>query len=159
MIIEDVNDTDVLYLHLNHFLKEDKAAIDFIIKLFCIFHIWDDMVDKDKELTVAQINETFITLMIELPDNPFYARFGHVLRPVMMNCILSWQSANVLERSEVMQEKRIAFVDRASIINIITYCALLIGGKEWACKIAPDIKRMYQEDWDKYLKEFEKQEA
>ena len=139
---------------LDKWMQGNTAASQFIVDLFCLVHVWDDLIDQDHDLTEAQVNNAFIYALIEMPQNPFYAQNVNALNPVMMNAILSWQEANVLERSEAIQDKRIAFGLRASMLDIISFCALLVGGKDWARECGPDIKRLNVEDWDEFVQEF-----
>ena len=40
--------------------------------LFRAMHTWDDLVDKDKPVSEADINGAFVALMVHVPANPFY---------------------------------------------------------------------------------------
>lgn len=68
----------------------------------------------------------------------------------MMSAILQWETANILETGDKKDRDK-AYMLRASLYQIIHYCAYLIGGLQWANEVGPDIWRFYEEDIDTYL--------
>ncbi len=134
---------DSLKHNLTPVLKGDNYAVDFCVDIFRVAHTWDDLIDG-VALTKKQISDSFVIMMYEIPRNLFYRTYLAELTPVMMNCILQWQSANVLDDgSEPDKDK--AYMLRASIYHIVTHAALLVGGREWAEQVAPEIYRLYAE--------------
>lgn len=140
---------------LMHALKGNEAAVRFCIDITFIAHVWDDLVDRDKERTSDEISNAFKSALVDIPSNPFYLANINDLRPLMMNVILQWQDANKLEVNGNTHDKHMAFMLRASFIQLFVYCAFLCGGGGWAETIGPEIRRIYQEDLFMYLKEFE----
>lgn len=144
-----------LIAQLMHDLKGNEDAVRFCIDVTFIAHVWDDLIDKDKERTNNEISNAFKAALIDIPANPFYLAHINDLRPLMMNAILQWQDANKLEVDGSQHDKHMAFMLRASFIQLFVYCAFLVGGGGWAETIGPEIRRIYQEDLFMYLKEFE----
>ena len=131
-------------------LKDDQWAIQFCIDVMFIAHLWDDLIDKDTFRTGEDINEAFRIALIDIPKNPFYLAHIGDLRPVMMNVILQWQDANVLEKGS-RQDRAKAFMLKASVLQLFNYCAYLVGGPQWAFEIGPDLRRLYEESIDDYI--------
>lgn len=145
-----------LYNRLFYFLQGNQDAIRFCLDLTFIFHLWDDLYDKDKERTKEEINDAFRVALIEIPANPFYVQYRTSFIPLIMDTILKWQDANELEKKETStHEKHLAYGLRANFITIFNYCALLIGGLEWIKQIGPDMRRMYEEPLEEFLREVE----
>ena len=136
-------------------LKGNEQAVRFCIDLTYIAHLWDDLVDKDKERTDDEINTAFRIALVDIPVNPFYLDNISELRPLMMNAILQWQDANYLEIKGDYHDQHMAYMLRASFLQIFNYCAYLCGGPDWIKEIGPEMRRIYEEDLFEYLKEFE----
>ena len=139
---------------LARLLKGNFAAVKLCLDLVFIAHVWDDLYDKDRERTGEDISNAFRIALVEIPENPFYIQNLSDLRPLMMNVILQWQDANVLEHGND-HDKHMAYMLRAGIVQVISYCAYLIGGVEYAKEVGPDIRRLYEEGLQDFLKEFE----
>lgn len=145
-----IEDQNALIEKLKLWLKGDQWAIQFCLDIVFVAHLWDDLTDKDKQRSEKDISDAFILSLVNIPGNPFYAKFSFDLRPVMMNAIIQWQSANVLETGS-KEDRDKAFMLRASILQIIHYCSYLIGGVDWAKESGPEIYRYYQETIDSYM--------
>ena len=148
----NIIDKENLVKNLSYFLKGNIDAMRLIIDIFDLIHIWDDLVDKDKERTSDEINNAFRIALIDIPLNPFYQRYQGHLIPLIMNCILQWEDANEMEKMGD-SDKHQAFMLRASVIQLISYCAFLIGGMEWSRQVGTNIRKMYIEQLDKFMEE------
>lgn len=138
--------------NLRYFLKGNVHAIKFCMDLFEISQVWDDLVDKDNPVSGISINDAFQKALFVIPGNLFYAEHVMSLRPLMMNCILQWEDANVLEkRGDDARHK--AYMLRAGIYEIFCYCAFLIGGIGWYRKIGPDMRMLYGETLESFMEE------
>ena len=147
-----MTDEDKMIKRLQFFLKDDQWAIQLCLDLVYIAHLWDDLIDKDKDRSGSDINMAFAVALINIPANPFYKVHAATLHPILLNTILKWQDANTLEVGSE-HDMRLAFVHRAGIVEIFNICAYLIGGMPWAVEHGPDIRRMYQESWDEFSEE------
>ena len=126
------------------YFKGNEAAVDYIADFLAAWHIWDDLIDKDKPITDESINQAFINAFIKLPRNPFYqANFG-ILNPLMENAFINWFAANNLEQQN--QNLRTAYDLRNTYLNIIVTCANIIGGVEWASLVAIDVQKNLNEN-------------
>ena len=137
---------------LNYFFKGNLAAVEMCMQLTFIAHVWDDLIDKDKVLTDHEISTAFRILLVDLPYNPFYTDHIVDLRPLIMNVILQWWDANVLERGSD-HDRHMAYMLRASFLQIFNYCAYLIGGPDWAGEVGPDMRRLYEESLESFMEE------
>lgn len=139
--------------YLIHAFKGEKAAIAFFIDIIKVAHIWDDLIDQDKEVSARDIDDAFWRALIAIPCNPFFQRFQGELSPLMQSGILNWQLANKLQ-ADSQQGREIAHVLRYSIIDMGTYICALIGGPDWANEVAPELRLRCQRDTlENFLKE------
>jgi hypothetical protein len=77
----------------------DEDAARLVNDLFYISHLWDDLIDRDKLRTDAEINNAFRLCLIAIPSNPFYQRWAAQLIPLLHNGIVSYEAANAMEKT------------------------------------------------------------
>jgi len=153
--MESIKQQEKLIEHLIYYFKGNQDAVRFCIDITFIAHVWDDLIDKDNIRTNEDISNAFKAALIDIPSNHFYLANINELRPLMLNAIFQWQDANKLEAGGNYHDKHMAFMLRASIVQIFSYCAYLCGGPAWINEVGPDIRRLYEEDLFEYLKEFD----
>lgn len=132
-------------------LKGDEAAVAFCDALFYVFHLWDDLVDGDKQRSSAEINRAMWMALVELPQNPFFSRFKSELLPLLRSSITDWLDANDLEKQS-LHCQQLAFVLRNNFGAIVTQCAYIVGGYDWMREVAPAIRAAaHEESLETYL--------
>jgi hypothetical protein len=137
--------------NLHQWLKGNPDAISYCLLILRIAHTWDDLIDRDKVVSDDTIHTAFWAALIDLPQNPFYAQHFHRLHPIMQVGILSWKTATTLERSATYEHKLMAFSLRCAICDVITMCALILGGPRWAEMVHGEIQTSYPETVSEYL--------
>ena len=141
-------------------VKGNRDAADFLATIVAVLHFWDDLIDKDQQLTDKDINDAFWKALIVLPRNNFYREHFHLLNPLLMAAIHNWSAATKLEREGDSGDKHIAFILRSSYVDLITQSALLVGGPEWAEEVTPTIRRFtHSEGYEGYLKNLAEEES
>lgn len=136
-------------------LKGHQEALLFLRAMGRLLHWFDDLIDKDRQVTDAETYEALWTALIELPQNTFYAEHQSVLQPIVANSIVNWRVATNIERNRAAEtgDLVIAYVTRSSYIDLATMCALLIGGAEWAVVCGYGLRKWaHSESFDQYLK-------
>ena len=133
---------------LPKFLKGDDEAIRFNSALYEIAELWDDLIDND-ETTRAGINAAFYAALITLPRNGFYQRHFALLNPIMEAAILDWFTANELESTGSIENKRAAFILRCGLQAVTVMSARIIGGVEWAQAVNLEL-RQQGDTWAEY---------
>lgn len=132
-------------------LAGNEDAIEFFDLVSGISQTWDDLIDRDRDVSPDAINGMMWSALVDLPLNPFYARHFSRLSTLMQQTILDWQTANALETADV-KDRRVAFILRDSLAGVLVHCAYLIGGYDWAAQVAPAVRRyIHDEDFDAYL--------
>ena len=120
---------------LRGWLKGHEQAQACIETLFEIVHVCDDLTDRDATLTTARVQEAFQKALIELPRNPFYVANFALLNGALQVAYLNWQIANRMEVSMSPTVLPLAFVLRSSYTDLITLCASILGGTDWAIQV------------------------
>lgn len=139
------------------YFKGNESAVDYIVDLIAAWHIWDDLIDKDKPITDASINQAFINAFIRLPRNYFYQANFTVLNPLMENAFINWMAANNLEqRGENLE---VAYELRNTYLSIVITCAAIIGGVDWATEVAVDVQKNLADNdsFEDYVSKFNKE--
>jgi hypothetical protein len=131
----------------------NKAAAQFLADMVEVLHVWDDLIDRDKPVDPNQIHAAFMKALITLPRNEFYmANFAH-LNAILVNAISNWHIANKLEADAQEYELRIAYILRSSYVDLVTQCAMLVGGPDYARELGYAARKVaHKEGWDNYLK-------
>lgn len=133
--------------------KDNADALHYIMCLYAITQIWDDLVDGDRQRTSDDINRMLRIALIDLNENAFFIRYRDKLVPLMLSAILQWQDANVLEKSDVVEDLVRAYSLRVSWHQIIAYCCDLIGGPSYSREVGPAVRRLYDETWEGFQQE------
>jgi hypothetical protein len=137
---------------LLHWLKGNIDAVRFCEQITAAAHLWDDLIDQDRVPTSAWINEVFQSLLVDIPRNPFYSRNFEILNAIIVNAINQWHAANELESTGDTADRVVAFVVRSTYADLIVQSAMLLGGREWAAKVAVEVHRRYhREGLEQYL--------
>jgi hypothetical protein len=146
--------------NLERWMRGNKAAMRFCETLFFVLHLWDDLIDLDKDRAPQHINNAFWLALIELPSNPFYIDNFMSLHPLLISIIHDWHAANEFEQDNTLRSvaedehcKNIAFTLRCNALSIIQQCAFLCGGHEWAKVVGPEIRLYGQRETLEQYKE------
>ena len=142
----------------SEFLLGNVEAIQFVVRVFRALHVWDDLIDKDKNITDDEVNSVFWDLLVVLPADPFYVRNLALLNSTLVNAIINWHIANKLEREGDEKDKSIAFILRGAYIDILSAYAFVVGGMTWATEIGPAIRRWaHEETFAQYMENLAKE--
>lgn len=121
-------------------------AVDFLVTLFHIAEVWDDLIDKDKPVSDDQINEAFVMSLFDLGENPFYARHGAFLRPVMVLGVNAWLDSVNYERHADPHWLTWAFVLRNWYMELVSACAFVVGGFAHMRKVSMEARQFFQSE-------------
>ena len=117
-------------------------------------HLWDDLVDKDKEATEDDINNAFLICLVYLPANPFYRSIQEQILPMWLVVVSAYQTANKFERDKDGHGIEIAHGLRYAAGNIVAYMVYVCVGPEKAKEFLPEMwKNVFFERYEDYRKE------
>jgi len=96
------------------------------------FYIWvqtqDDLFDKDKPVTAANLATTNMNLLLEVSNNPFYRENSNVLLPVLMSASLAWVASEDFAKREGPLDRLSSQVIKSQYQDVFFQVALLVGG-------------------------------
>lgn len=132
----------------------NQDAINLFDMLIDLAHTWDDLVDKDKDVTEAKINNAFMICLVYLPCNPFYQSIQRDVMPMWITVVSAYQTANHYEKTKDAHGVEIAHTLRYAAGQIIAYAVHVCVGPEKAAEYLPDVwKALVIERFDDYRKE------
>jgi len=135
--------------------KGNMAAVELAKQVAFLADVWDNLYDGDKQVTRAELNRAFWVALFEIPSNPVYREAEAYLRPALVSGYLAWMNANYLEtRKDDHHALTVSHVARYGLSEALVMIAFVVGGRDWAEVVGPDIRMMCQRDkLDDYLKE------
>jgi hypothetical protein len=80
-------------------------------------------------------------VLIDLPRNRFYIANFAQLNSLLHLAIVNWHIANAMELTGDELNWHIAFILRSTYVDLVTACALIIGGSEWAVYVGKEARR------------------
>jgi hypothetical protein len=104
----------------------NECAFDFIWRCWNFFHLLDDLIDKDKPVTIQETSRELFLFTQTIALNPFFQEHKHSLLPMILNACNGWIAGE--EASEA--NKQYAPVLKCSDFNIYSHTAFLVGGWE-----------------------------
>jgi hypothetical protein len=104
----------------------NDAAFDFIWRCWNFFHLLDDLIDKDKPVTIEEASRELFLFTQTIAMNPFFQGNKYALLPMILNACNGWVVGE--EASEA--NKQYAPVLKCSDFNIYSHVAFLVGGWE-----------------------------
>jgi hypothetical protein len=132
----------------------NEAALAMYAMFVDMSHTWDDLVDRDREVSERDINQAFLIALMYLPANPFYQHIQPAIMPMWLTVVSAYETANKFERDKDEHGIEIAHSLRYAAGNIIAYAIHVCVGPEKAREYVPDMwKAVFYERFDDYRKE------
>lgn len=151
---EDLPPWDGKLASIEEMFLNNRDAIWFMKTISAWSHLYDDLIDKDKDVDPGFIHDVMWTLMVGLPLNNFYIENSRILAPVIATGILNWRGANEMEKIGSEEELYISHATRYSINDLALLVMVIVGGVEHAARYARDARLSFQRDTiAHYLKE------
>lgn len=130
---------------------KDNNAVMFLLEIFNIGEVWDDLIDRDKEVSGYAINEAFMSALIVLPNNPFYLAYQAQLVGCMTSGIHAWLDANELERGSDNNDKIFSYVLRDWYMELLTLVCQLLHGFDYTRSISIEMRKFFiHENFEEY---------
>lgn len=132
----------------------NQDALNMYRMFVDLAHLWDDLVDKDKDVSQAEINNAFLICLVYLQANPFYLKIQAQVMPMWITVVSAYETANKFEKDKDEHGLEIAHNLRYAAGHIVAYAVYVCVGPEKAREIMPDVwKSVVYERYDEYRKE------
>jgi hypothetical protein len=128
-------------------------AVQFLKLISDITELWDDLVDKDREIPDDEIDDAMMAALIYLPLNPFYREHAAYLTPLMISSINNWKDANALSAG-TRSQRALAYTLRNMDIQIVQAIVFITQGYDRLREVSQDIWTFFgadQDDIDSWL--------
>lgn len=123
-------------------LNNDQDAFDLLMLFNEAAELWDDLIDKDKEISHDKIHDVFTELLVKYPSNPFYIKHRVFLTPLIISAIVAWRTANELEKG-TRSERAVAYTLRSVDLQLLMMMIYIIRGHNAAVTIGPEVWRTF----------------
>lgn len=123
---------------LDHWIG-DQVAINWLLDYFDVCELFDDLIDKDKEISDERVVRALWESMVDMPTNPFFRANSHILLPVISLGINYWLDANDLEKAGDDRSLHIAFVIRNVYTGITQTVIECVKGRTAMRKISHEV--------------------
>jgi hypothetical protein len=140
---------ETLEEHFVNALELPDAAVDWLLDLWRVIQVFDDIHDGDP---VADVMPALWAALVSMPGNVFYQANAAALQAAVATAILKWHAANEAEDGGVADER--SFVWRAAYYDVVLLVVLLCHGQAEALRLAPAVMLMYGEPFAAYREEF-----
>lgn len=136
---------------------EDGEAVRFLKDLAYVVHVWDDLIDRDQEVSSEQITTAFTKSIVGFGSNSFFLKFATQLVPVLHTGILNWQGANHLEAIGTPHALQVSHIVRCNVGDVAVLAASLLNDDAHAASVAGEIRMLMQQDsFEDYLSDIGK---
>jgi hypothetical protein len=132
----------------------NQDALNLFFMLADLSQIWDDLVDKDRDVSQQEINNAFLIALVYIPSNPFYQTIREQITPMWMTAISAFEVANKFEQEKNEHGLEIAHNLRFALGHVVAFMVQNCLGYKKAIEVLPDIwKIIVNERYDEYRKE------
>lgn len=136
----------------------NPAAHKFALDICSVLRFWD-AVSVGQASSVAEVNQSMWTAVVDIPQNEFYRTHFDVLHPLVTSAILDWMTAVQIEMKAKasMAEIEHAYACRQSYISLLVMVAACAGGPAYASRAGPLIRAALDDGGlKKYITELKK---
>lgn len=135
-----------------------EEAILYVLQAFDTMHVLDDLIDGDRDVSAEELSRRMFHALITMPNNQFYRDNQGAISGVLITGWANWIAANKTEQSYISDEcnneegLRVSFVTRSTYMDLITLCAVIVGGLEHGASVAKEVREYCtSEGFDAYL--------
>lgn len=132
----------------------NEYALQMYRMLVDLVHTWDDLIDKDKDVSDVEINNAFLIALVYMPSNPFYRQIQEHIMPMWITVLSAYEVANKFERDKDERGLEISHNLRYAAGHVVAYMVQACVGYEKSREIMPEVwKSIVDERFDDYRKE------
>ena len=123
--------------------KGNLQAVELSGQIFNCVELWDDLIDKDVEITPERINACFAAMFAGFISNDWFVNNRQYYFPLIVMCINGFLDSNKMSNDSETKIKHLAFHIRNLGIEIIIATTFLIGGFDYMNQVSEEIRRFY----------------
>lgn len=128
----------------------DENAVNLFRDFAEVSETWDDLIDKDKPLTDADVSRAFECMLLHLPTNPLYLRYQGWFTCLSVLTVNAFHDANAWQNG-TSDQKHSAHYLRKMIIEFACLIAFCVGGFQHMRKVSLEIREFfYHEPYEQW---------
>jgi len=132
----------------------NEDALNLFRMIIDLAHTWDDLIDKDKNISDIEIHNSFLICLVYMQANPFYRKIQEQVWPMWLTVVSAYETANKFERDKDPHGLEISHGLRYAGGHIIAYIIHTCVGAEKAKEFLPEVwKIIINERFEEYRKE------
>lgn len=129
----------------------NQQAVAFLAALGAYVELWDDLIDKDKELSDAEICDVLSAGLLDIAMNPWVQAHRVYLAPIIVQMISAYMTSEKLARHPDRRVRQRAFHIRNYPLEAYPAVAFLTGGMPHMLEMEPKIREFFAfEDFDEW---------
>ena len=121
-------------------------AIRWLLQYWDACELFDDLVDRDKEISDSRAIRCLYECLVDMPSNPFFVENAFRLIPIVSAGITDWVNATQLEKNPTEKNLRVSFVMRNAYMNILNTVIEITRGREVMLGLSMDIIDFFGHD-------------
>ena len=127
----------------------NEHAATMLKQLTDYAHVMDDLTDRDLTVSIDHAMQVMWEYAVALPANPFYREHRAQIDALVAVAAANWKAATHIERefeNGLTDRLHVAYIIRSGYIDLVAYCAHVIGGPEWAAQVALKVRTINQDE-------------
>ena len=127
-----------------------ESAVNWVLDFFNIAEFFDDVYDKDKQISNKLIEQVVYSCLVDYPSNTFFQAYSYILTPQISFVIMLWIGANQLEHramqnqedddgAEILHDLHRAFTERNVYAMMIMTVIEIVRGREIARSLITEV--------------------
>jgi len=124
----------------------NEDAHSYLSNIAYVSRIFDDLIDKDADVSDEQICRAFYILLAELWLNPFFAKHAQLLIPLHIASFNAFMDSNMWAESEDRLKRIYAHVIKDFINELLGMVAFLTGGYDHMRSVSLKVKEVFLEE-------------
>lgn len=120
----------------------DANAVSFVVQFADVCELFDDLIDRDKEIKDADVIRVLFCVLTEMPMNPFFDTWKRQLIPIIITGINAWLDANELEKGTA-NDRVFAYVLRDWYMEFVSFVIYLTRGRDMMRALSMEVRRFF----------------
>jgi hypothetical protein len=142
-----------LKLNLSDAFALPPEAVEWLLSIWNIIQLFDDVADGD-DISRDDLDSVIWSSLVNNHKNKFFKQHSEDLLPIVETMIFKWQASDRVER--INEPDARSFMWRAGYYDLILMAINKVHGHLIAERSAHMVMRLYGENLEDYLKEFER---
>ena len=121
----------------------DQHAVDWVVGFADACELFDDVIDKDKDIDPRHTYRVLDFVFVDQIRNPFYRRYCDDLATMVEVGIQAWHDANLYEQGGDAHEEVFAYVLRDWYMELLSLVIRITRGRDYLRAHSVEIRRFF----------------